>query len=87
MSKHRILVPTAAAVLLAAPAAQARPPIDPATHDSPAPALTAAPRVQASDGFDWGSAAIGAGSVAGLLALFSAGAAVGGRRVRLLPTR
>jgi hypothetical protein len=85
MSKSRVLAPAAVALALAAPAAHARPAVDVATHNSPLPA--AAPRVQpASDGFDWGSAAIGAGGVAGLVALLSAGAAVTGR-VRMPSTR
>jgi hypothetical protein len=38
------------------------------------------------DGFDWGSAAIGAGGAAGLVALLSAGALAAGR-VRVPSTR
>jgi hypothetical protein len=88
MSKSsRILAPAAAALALAVPAAQARPAIDPPNHNSPAGAFVTAPRAQPlSDGFDWGSAAIGAGGVAGLIALLSAGAAVTGR-VRMPSTR
>jgi hypothetical protein len=76
----RILAPTIAALALAAPAAHATPAIDAPNHNSPAPvtAPVAAP-ASSADGFDLGSAAIGAGSLAGLIALLSAGAAVTGR--------
>jgi hypothetical protein len=40
----------------------------------------------AADGFDWGSAAIGAGGVAGLVVLLSAGVGVTGR-IRVPSTR
>jgi hypothetical protein len=88
MSKSiRIVTAAAAALALAAPAANARPAIDAPNHNSAGyveqPAVPANP---SSDGFDWGSAAIGAGGVAGLIVLFSAGAAATGR-VRVLPTR
>lgn len=76
----RILAPTIAALALAAPVAHATPALDAPNHNSPAPAAApvAAP-APSSDGFDWGSAAIGAGSLAGLVALLSTGAAVTGR--------
>ncbi|TML06470.1 MAG: hypothetical protein E6G41_07245 [Actinobacteria bacterium] len=90
MSKStRTLASVAATLALAAPpAALARPAVEaPNHHNSSAyfeePAVPAQP---SSDGFDWGSAAIGAGGVAGLIVLFSAGAAAT-RRVRVLPTR
>ena len=54
---------------LAAPAASARPaPIDPVVIE-PDPA----PVVQVDAGFDWASAAIGAGAAGGLLLLIGAG--------------
>jgi hypothetical protein len=76
----RILAPTVAALAFAAPAAHATPAIDAPNHNSPAPVVTpvAAP-TSSSDGFDWGSAAIGAGGLAGLIALLSTGVAVTGR--------
>jgi hypothetical protein len=88
MSKSvRIFTSAAAALALAAPAATARPATEAPNHNSSAyveeqPAV--APH--SSDGFDCGSAAIGAGGVAGLIALFSAGVAVTGR-VRVPSTR
>jgi hypothetical protein len=67
---HRItrLVLIGLAVLaLAAPAASARP----APADTPVPPAEAAPPVVQSvdDGFDWGSAAIGAGLAGGIVLL------------------
>jgi hypothetical protein len=83
----RILAPAAAALALAAPIAQARPAIDPPSHNSSAHvAAPFAPSQPSADGFDWGSAAIGAGGAAGLVALLSAGAVVVGR-VRVPSTR
>jgi hypothetical protein len=88
MSKSsRILAPAAAALALAAPVAHARPAVDAPNHNSPA--RVAAPVVitqPAADGFDWGAAAIGAGGVAGLVALLSVGAGVTGR-IRVPSTR
>jgi hypothetical protein len=83
----RILAPAIAALAFAAPAAHAMPAIDAPNHNSPA-AVTAPVATAASsdDGFDLGSAAIGAGSLAGLIALLSAGAAATGR-VRLPSAR
>jgi hypothetical protein len=73
----RILAPAAAALALAAPVAHARPAVEAPNHNSPAPAVApVAGSASRSDGFDWSSAAIGAGGVAGLVALFSAGFAV-----------
>jgi hypothetical protein len=88
MSKSaRILAPAAAALALAAPIAQARPAVDVPTGNSPVQFVSPAPAMQPSaDGFDWGSAAIGAGGVAGLVALLSAGAVAVGR-VRVPSTR
>ena len=87
MSKSaRILAPAAAALALAAPIAQARPAVEAPNHNSSAQAAAPAAPVQSSDGFDWGSAAIGAGGVAGFVALLSAVAVVVGR-VRVPTTR
>ena len=78
MSKStRLLAPAVAALALAAPAAHALPAIEAPNHNSPV--QIAAPAQPSADGFDWGSAAIGAGGVAGLIALLTAGAAVTGR--------
>jgi hypothetical protein len=83
----RILAPVAAALALAAAPAHARPAVEAPDHNSPAYVeAPAAPVQPSSDGFDWGAAAIGAGGAAGLIVLFSAGAAATGR-VRVLPTR
>jgi hypothetical protein len=83
----RIATAAATALALAVPAAHARPAVEAPNHNSPgyveAPAV---PAKTSSDGFDWGSAAIGAGGVAGLIVLLSAGAAATGR-ARVLPTR
>ena len=81
MSKSsRILVPAVAALALAAPVAQARPAVEAPSHNSvPQVAAPATPVQHSGDGFDWGSAAIGAGGVVGLIALLSAGAGVAGR--------
>jgi hypothetical protein len=83
----RILASAIAALALAAPGAHATPAIDAPNHNSPAP-ITAplATTSSSDDGFDWGSAAIGAGSLAGLVALLSAGVAATGR-VRLSSAR
>ena len=72
-----------AVAALAAPAAQAAPIRDPALGDTPGPAaidVTAietesAPPVTTTidEGFDWGSAAIGAGGAGALIALVSLG--------------
>jgi hypothetical protein len=60
---RRTLVPVLAALVLAS-AAQARP--DPTTG---APATEQPVAAQASDGFDWVDAGIGAGAAAGLVLL------------------
>jgi hypothetical protein len=72
-----------AVAALAAPAAQAAPIRDPGTGDTPGSAMLdvtpietepAAPVTTTIDeGFDWGSAAIGAGAAGALLALVSLG--------------
>ena len=81
MSKStRLLAPAVAALALAAPAAHALPAIDAPNHNSsPQVTAPATPAQPSADGFDWGSASIGAGGVAGLIALLTAGAAVTGR--------
>jgi hypothetical protein len=56
---------------LAAPAAVARPGIDPQTSE-PAPSDTPVVRT-IDEGFDWGSAAIGAGGAGALFVLVSLG--------------
>jgi hypothetical protein len=67
----RVLAVTLAAVALAAPAANARPaPLDQPVVIEPEPA----PVVQTvDDGFDWDSAAIGAGGAGALLLLVALG--------------
>jgi hypothetical protein len=71
---HRItrLVLVGLAVLaLAAPVASARP----APADTPAPSVEPAPPVVQSvdEGFDWASAAVGAGAAGGIILLISWG--------------
>jgi hypothetical protein len=77
-NRSHILASTAAMLALAAPVAHARPAVEAPAHNSPAPfvAPVAPGASSSSDGFDWSSAAIGAGGVAGLVALLSAGFAV-----------
>jgi hypothetical protein len=76
----RILAPVVAALALSAPVAQARPAVEAPSHNSPAGFIAPAPAAQPSaDGFDWGSAAIGAGGAAILVGLLSAGVGVAGR--------
>jgi hypothetical protein len=91
MHRHRSSIAIAlAAVALAAPAAQARPmdpPINTFTEEEQRALRgeSAVPRVQSIDsGFDWGSAAVGAGAGAGVLALLMVGglSAAGRRPVR-----
>jgi hypothetical protein len=83
----RIATAAVATLALAAPAANARPATEAPNHNGPAYVeAPAVPAKHSSDGFDWGSAAIGAGGVAGLIVLVSAGAAATGR-ARVLPTR
>jgi hypothetical protein len=76
----RILAPAVAALALAAAPAHARPAIEAPNHNSaPQVAAPVTPPQPSADGFDWGSAAIGAGGAAGIVALLSAGALVTGR--------
>ena len=79
---RRSLAAGLAVAALAAPAAQAGPIRDPGTGDTPGSATIdvtpietdAAPvTTTIDDGFDWGSAAIGAGAAGALLALVSLG--------------
>jgi hypothetical protein len=73
---QRSLAAGLAATALAAPAAHAAPNIEPSTGDAPAsteqgsgpPAVTTI-----DEGFDWGSAAIGAGGAGALIVLVSLG--------------
>jgi hypothetical protein len=72
-----------AVAALAAPAAQAAPILEPGTGDTPGSATldvtpietepTAPVTTTIDEGFDWGSAAIGAGAAGALLALVSLG--------------
>ena len=67
---RRIAAATFAVLALAAPAATARPIVDPPIDVPAEPAP--APLVQASqEGFDWGSAGIGAAATAGLILVAS----------------
>jgi hypothetical protein len=75
----RILAPAVAALALAAAPAHARPAVEAPNHNTPAPVVAPVAGPASPDGFDWGAAAIGAGSIAGLVALASAGAAAVGR--------
>jgi hypothetical protein len=79
----RSLAAGLAVTALAAPAASARPMLDPGSGEAP-PTDTAPVTVAVDDGIDWGSAAIGAGG-AGMLLLLAAGGATyashGRRRV------
>jgi hypothetical protein len=70
---------------LAAPAAVARPCIDPQTSE-PAPSDTPVVRT-IDEGFDWGSAAIGAGGAGAVIVLVSLGGVAGMRRRRLARPR
>ena len=83
-----------AVAALAVPAAQASPIRDPGAGDTPGPAAIdvtpieteSAPPVTTliDEGFDWGSAAIGAGGAAAVLLLGAAGAsALSARRHRI----
>ena len=78
----RALAGAMAVTAIAAPAAVARPIVD--FHDSssyePAPTVTRT----IEDGFDWGSAAIGAGGAAAVLLLSGAGASAVSHRQRRL---
>ena len=77
----RIVAPAATALALAAPAAQARPAVEAPNHNSPA--YVAAPTRRASPTASTGATPRSArGGVLGLVALFSAGAAVAGACAR-----
>jgi hypothetical protein len=71
----RLLTAGVTAVALAAPPAVARPIDDPQLLVRANPATTEQPPVmqQIDDGFDWGSAAIGAGGAGALIVLVSLG--------------
>ena len=90
---QRSLAAGLAAAALAAPAAQAAPMLEPGTGDAPLsmgpdtrglePDPAAPVTTTIDEGFDWGSAAIGAGGAAAVLLLGAAGAsAVSPRRHR-----
>jgi hypothetical protein len=78
---HRSIAAGLAVAALAAPAAQAAPIRDPGSGDTPGPAAidvstlepAQAPSVTTTidQGFDWGSAAIGAGGAGALIVLVS----------------
>ena len=82
-SLKRSIAAGVAIAALAAPAVQAAPIIEPGTGDTPGsqtldvtPVETDSPppvTVTIDEGFDWGSAAIGAGAAGALLALVSLG--------------
>ena len=86
---QRSLAAGLAAAALAAPAAQAAPILEPGTRDtalSTEPVTVDSPAITTTidEGFDWGSAAIGAGCAAAVLLLGAAGAsAVSPRRHRI----
>jgi hypothetical protein len=74
----RSLAAGLAVAALATPAAQASPMLEPGTGDtalSTEPAAADSPTITTTidEGFDWGSAAIGAGAAGALLALVSLG--------------
>ena len=72
----RLVTASLIAGALAAPAAGARPATDPPIQNSGEPVVIepAQPVVQSvDDGFDWASAAIGAGTAGGLILLIGAG--------------
>lgn len=89
---HRSLAAGLAVAALAAPAAQAAPIREPGTGDT---ALSTEPAADSpaitttiDEGFDWGSAAIGAGGAAAVLLLSAAGAStLSSRRHRIGVTR
>ena len=76
---HRITRLATAALLagaLAAPAASARPVTDPPIENGSGPVVIepdSAPLVVVDEGFDWASAAIGAGAAGGLILLIGVG--------------
>jgi hypothetical protein len=97
----RLAAGAATVALLAAPAAGARPITEPGGQPRPGSVqerhyalanLQRSPEAQPTvvrfvdSGFDWTSAAIGAGGAAGLLALAAAGAATVSHRHRPTPT-
>jgi hypothetical protein len=83
MPLRRNIAAALAIAAFAAPAAQAAPITEPGTGDTPGSAMLevtpietepAAPvTISVDEGFDWGSAAIGAGAAGALLALLSLG--------------
>jgi hypothetical protein len=87
----RVAAATLAALALAAPAATARPIIDPPTHAStervPATVdVTPKAANDTSDGFDWASAGVGAAAAGGLILIAAGAFGVAYRaRMRLAP--
>jgi hypothetical protein len=75
MKPHRTLATAIAVVALAAPAAQAAPSIEPGSGVTGEPLAAEPPPITTTldEGFDWGSAAIGAGGAGALIALISLG--------------
>jgi hypothetical protein len=71
-----------AVAALAAPAASARPILEPSGDPGSAAPEASAPTITpiADQGFEWGSAAVGAGSAAAVLLLAAAGATTLSRR-------
>jgi hypothetical protein len=78
----RIVVGALAVAALAVPPASARPILEPSRGQGPVPVEPTAPTVTpiVEEGFEWGSAAIGAGGAAALLLLAGAGATTLSRR-------
>lgn len=87
---QRSLAAGLAAAAIAAPAVQAAPIIEPGSGSGPQSAGADVPAVTTTidEGFDWGSAAIGAGGAAAVLLVGAAGAsALTPRRHRIGVTR
>jgi hypothetical protein len=86
MKPHRTLAAAVVVAALAAPAAQAAPIIEPgsgATPEPSAPAMT----TTIDEGFDWGSAAIGAGGAGAVIALVALGGFAYSSRGRMTAPR
>jgi hypothetical protein len=85
----RSLAAGLAAAALAAPAAQAGPMIEPGSGEAPPLAPADAPAVTTTidEGFDWGSAAIGAGGAGALIVLVSLGGLTFASRDRIRTAR
>lgn len=80
----RLVVAALAVTALAAPGAVASPAIDPAASGTRAPAPTQVPVVRTAEpGFDWGSAAVGAGGAGAIIVLISMGGVLYASRGRM----